>query len=109
MKRMDTTITADSVYIPSEDVVTRVIEGEILLVPISRGIGDLDDIYSLNETGRAIWESLDGKKSLIQVAQALSNQYSAPLEEIENDVRGFIGEMLRRKMITDARTSRTSA
>ena len=105
---MDTKITSESVFVPSEDVVTREIEGEIILVPITRGIGDLDDIYSLNETGRAIWQSLDGKRSLVEIVTSLADQYSAPHDEIEKDVHGFIGELLRRKMIIDARTSRPS-
>ena len=106
---MDTKISLDSIFAPSQDVVSREIEGEIILVPITKGVGDLDDIYSLNETGRVIWQHLDGKKSLNQIVSYLADQYSASHEEIEKDVRGFIRELLRRKMIIDAGTSRTSS
>ena len=52
----------DAVYAPSEDVVAREIEGELIIVPLVAGIGDMEDeLYTLNETGRAIWDRLDGK------------------------------------------------
>jgi len=49
-------ITPESVCVPSEDVVSREIEGELIIVPIASGIGDMDDeLYTLNDPGRAIW------------------------------------------------------
>ena len=48
-------INIDKIYIPSEDVVARLIEGELIIVPLVAGIGDMDDeLFTLNETGRAI-------------------------------------------------------
>lgn len=88
------------VYVPSEDVVAREIEGEIIIVPLTAGIGDAeDDLFSLNETGRKIWKSLDGKKSLAQIAKALAREYDSPLARIEIDVAGLVAELLKRRMI----------
>jgi hypothetical protein len=38
-----TQISLNAVLVPSEDVVTREIEGEIIIVPLVAGIGDLED------------------------------------------------------------------
>jgi hypothetical protein len=104
------TVNMDAWYTPSGDVVARVIEGELIIVPITAGVGDMDDqLFSVNESGKIIWEKLDGKSSLAQVAEALANQLSVPREEMEKDVRGFVGELLKRKMVIDARTSRSSS
>jgi len=103
-------VNMEALYTPSGDVVARVIEGELIIVPITAGVGDMDDqLFSVNESGNIIWNKLDGKTSLTQIVQSLADQYSAPREEMEKDVRGFVGELLRRKMIIDARTSRTSS
>ena len=74
----------DEVFGPSEDVVARKIEGETIIIPLVAGIGDLeDDLYTLNETGQAIWEKLDGEKSIQTIVGELSAEYQVPIEEIQ--------------------------
>ncbi|MEI7451129.1 MAG: PqqD family protein [Desulfomonile sp.] len=93
-------VTLDMVCVPSEDVVAREIEGELIIVPLVAGIGDTDDeLYTLNETGKAIWSRLDGQRTLSAVAEELAAEFSAPLGEIGKDVSGLMNELIRRKMI----------
>ena len=95
-------VNLDSIYIPSQDVVAREIEGEIIIVPVSAGIGDMDDeLYTLNETGKAIWQRLNGKKNLRKIAEELSEEFESTLNEIEKDVTGFVEELLKRKMLVE--------
>jgi hypothetical protein len=102
-------IDMDAVFAPSGDIVARVIEGELIIVPVVSGIGDLDDeLFSVNETGKVIWDRIDGKATLSQIVTSLSGEFDAPRQEIEEDVRGFVGELLRRKMIVDVRSGRPS-
>ncbi len=93
-------LSPESVCSPSDDVVSREIEGELIIVPIAAGIGDEDDeLYTLNETGRAIWERLDGTRTLREVAGELANVYEAPLDEIARDVLGLAEELAKRKIL----------
>jgi hypothetical protein len=100
---MKAKINLDAAYVPSEDLVCREIEGELIIVPLVAGMGDMEDeLFTLNETGRAIWARLDGKKSLKAVAKELSGEYEAPFDEIEKDVIGLAEELLKRKMLVEA-------
>ena len=64
------------VYVPSDKIVAREIEGELIIVPLSAGIGDMeDDLYTLNETGRAIWDKLDGKRNLESLIDELAAEF----------------------------------
>lgn len=93
-----------AIYAHSENVVARVIEGEIIIVPLTAGIGDMEDeLYTLNETGRAIWERLDGQTPLAGVIAGIAAEFKAPPGEIERDVPGLVAELLRRRMIEDVR------
>jgi hypothetical protein len=93
-------ITPESVCIPSEDVVSREIEGELIIVPIASGIGDLEDeLYTFNDTGRAIWQRLDGKRTLRDIAADLAAQYSASPDQITRDVLGLIRELIKRNIL----------
>jgi len=99
---MDKEIRMDSVYAPSEDVVAREIEGEIIIVPLVAGIGDMEDeLFTLNETGKIIWGRLDGKKTLDAVVAELAHEFNAPKEEIVRDVVGFAQELLKRSMLIE--------
>ena len=92
--------TLDTIWAPSEDVVSREIEGELIIVPLASGIGDMEDeLYTLNETGKAIWGKLDGARSLRQIASELADEYDAPAADLERDVTGLVGELARRKMV----------
>ncbi len=93
----------DGVYVPSDDIVAREIEGELIIVPLVAGVGDIEDeLYTLNETGRAVWDHLDGKNTLRAVAALLAREYDAPAAEIEADVLGIVGELLGRRMLIEA-------
>lgn len=96
-------VNVDSAYILSEDVVARNIEGEIIIVPLTSEIGNTEDeIYTLNQTGRAIWEKLDGKKRLLEVIETLKTEFEAAPGEIETDVMGLMGELLKRRIVVEA-------
>ena len=97
---METKIELDVAYIPSEDIVAREIEGELIIVPLVSGIGDMEDeLFTLNDTGRAIWNRLDGQKSLRDIVEELSTNYEDSGGEIEKDVIGLMGELLKRRMV----------
>lgn len=95
-------VKLDAVYAPSKDVVARDVHGEFIIIPISSGVGDLEDeIFSLNEEGRAIWKKLDGKKTLKSVAESLNSEFDAGDKQIEKDCAGLVGELLKRRMVVE--------
>ena len=101
-KSVDVRVSLDGLYMPSEDVVARSIEGELIIVPLVAGIGDMEDeLYTLNETGKAIWVLLDGNRSLGGVIASLAKDYEASTSEIEQDVLGLIEELVRRRMLVE--------
>ena len=90
----------DAAYAPSEDVVARELEGEIVIIPLVTDIGDIEDeLFTLNETGQAVWRRLDGVRPLRQIAHELAAEFDAPPETIEQDVLGLLGELSLRRMV----------
>jgi len=102
---MGTTVSLGSVFVPSEELVVRNIEGELIIVPLVSGMGDLeDDLFTLNETGRAIWDRLDGTKTLGGIVKELLEVFDASGKEIEADTLGLVEELLKRGMILEPET-----
>jgi hypothetical protein len=94
-------LNLNTVCAPSEDIIAREIEGEIVIVPLVSGIGNADDeLYSLNPTGQAIWKKLNGERTLQEVCVALADEFAAPRAELESDVLGFATELTERKILT---------
>lgn len=97
---MEKKASLDGTYIPSQDVVAREIQGELIIIPITSGMGDLEDeMYTLNQTGRAIWNELNGKRTLKDAVAKLSLEFTVSPQEIERDVLGLAEELLKRKML----------
>ena len=91
---------------PSEDVVARVIAGELIIVPLVAGMGDMEDeLFTLNETGKAIWDRLDGRCTLREIARHLMDSHVGETDRIPDDVIGFAAELAGRGMLVTASES----
>lgn len=80
-------------YVRSEAVVSRVIAGETLIVPIRKGVGDLASIYSLNEVASVIWSAIAKPCTAEQIIEQVEREFAAHPDNIERDVRSFLDEM----------------
>lgn len=95
-----TEVRLDAVYRPSDDIVAREIAGELIIVPLATGIGAMEDeLYTLNETARAVWHRLDGTATLRGVAEALAAEYQSASGEIEKDLLGLVEELVKRGIL----------
>ena len=99
---MKTQITLDAVYKVSGDVVVREVECELIIIPFATGFDDTEnEPCILNATGQAIWQKLNGRKSLKDIVKDLAAEFKAPAKVIEKDVVEFAEKLLTRKMLID--------
>lgn len=95
-------IREDGIYTPSDNIVAREIEGELIIIPLIGGIADVDEeLFSLSPTGYAIWIRLDGKKTVEQICSDLAAEYNIPITQITPDVCGFLQELFQRQMLCE--------
>ena len=83
------------IYRRSENIVSREIAGETILVPIRGSLVDLQKIYTVNAVGAVIWEHLDGTKSLAAIRDTLLERYDTDRRQIEEDLEEFIAMVAR--------------
>lgn len=81
------------VYKKSDSVVHRKISNEFILVPIRQDVGDLESIYTLNETGARIWELIDGKTKVSEIKERLLEEFEVLPEEAENDLQEHLRQL----------------
>ena len=87
------TILQSQFLIRSTAVVSRVVAGETLIVPVRAKVGDLASIYSFNGTGSLIWKLLESPRTVQQLAAEVAQQYEVDPVQAERDVTDFVGEM----------------
>jgi methyltransferase-like protein len=87
-------------FIPSDNVVARKIEDEMLIIPLTSGIGNLDEeLYSLNSSAQVIWQYLDGKNTLQDIVELLLMNLDSTRERLEEDVLGLLKELYERRIV----------
>ena len=92
----------ETVFRKSDAIVFRKIGDECILVPIRQGVGDLESIYTLNETAARIWELLDGTAKGAEIRDKLTEEFDVTPEEAEKDLVHHLKELAGIKAIVEA-------
>lgn len=91
----------DKVYSKSDSIVSRKIADEFILVPIRQNVGDLESIYTLNETAARIWELIDGKIKVKKIKEKIIEEFEVTPEEAEKDIVEHLMQLEEIKAITE--------
>jgi hypothetical protein len=86
----------------SPDVVSRVVADEAIVVPIRRGAGDLDSIYTFNESGTKLWAMIEAGRSAADLASYLLSEYGLTPEQAAADAERFVKELANEGLIVPA-------
>jgi hypothetical protein len=99
---MNSDLNINGIYATADNVISRKIETELVIVPLEDGIGKLDDcLFSLNETGKEIWRLLDGTLPVTAIIDILTEKYNAPRETIASDVTALVGKLLYKGLVRE--------
>jgi len=80
----------DKCFVKENDLVTRDVAGEKIIVPIKGHVGDLEGVFTLNELGATIWKLINGQTTARELAEAVRNEYDVGAAEAEKDVVDFL-------------------
>jgi hypothetical protein len=99
--QVDETVAWDLLAVPRQSprVVSRVVKGEHILVPLASRGADLDSIFNLNLTGTFIWDKIDGQKNGAAIAALVADDFQVSLEQAESDCAEFLAQLLEVRAI----------
>jgi Coenzyme PQQ synthesis protein D (PqqD) len=96
----------DKAFIKGDDLMTRNIAGETLIVPVRKRVGDLSAIYTLNEVGARVWQMIDGKTRGAEIVRAIKAEYDvADDEAVSKDVTDLLASMADAGLISQVTES----
>lgn len=76
------------------NIVSRRIADEVILVPIKQNVGDLENVYILNEVGSFIWDLIDGRNQLQEIKKKIVKEFDVNEREAEDDLITFIEQLV---------------
>lgn len=92
----------DKTYIRNNNIITRKILDETILVPIRNNVVNLQRIFSLNSVSVFIWQQLDGKRNIEEILNCILKTFEVNRETAEADLYEFISELLKEGVIAEA-------
>jgi hypothetical protein len=84
----------NAIYSRKPDFIQRDVAGECILVPIRRTLTEANSIYVLNETGAALWNRIDGARSIREIASVFAEEYNVPTEQLNRDFETLLADLL---------------
>ncbi len=99
LEDMGRMIKMDAIFRKSENIVSRKIGDECILVPVVASVADVESIFSLNETGGVVWDLIDGKRSLRDIVAIIDEEFETVGQDVEADLISLIQEMIEAKLI----------
>ncbi len=91
-----------SIYkVRSEKVVVRKVGNEMVIVPLVNSVADMTKVLTLNETGAAIIEALDGQRTISQVEEQLISVFDVQSDILAADLQNFILDALAKGIIEE--------
>jgi hypothetical protein len=94
-------INLNTVYRPSPEIVARNTGDEYVLVPVTNNIADMKSVYTLNSTGAFIWERLDGRRTVKNIADEVEEAFEVDAGEALDDVLSFFSDMKKYLIIVE--------
>lgn len=84
---------AEKIYKKDDSIVFRKIADEFILVPIRQNVGDLESIYTLNETAARIWELIDGRRQVNEIKEILLQEFDVTSTEVGECMKIILAQM----------------
>jgi hypothetical protein len=81
-------------FVRSPDLVSRDVAGEMVVVPICRGVGDLDSIFTFNTVGTHVWNLLSEGRTESELTSSVTRRFQVSEYVAQSDVRNFLADLL---------------
>ena len=65
----------------NHDVVSRKIEGEVIIVPIRSGVGDLNSLCTLNPVGSVLWDFMNESHTIPEIVQRVCDEFEVTAKQ----------------------------
>lgn len=80
----------DKIYKLKSHFASKATGNEMVIVPLSGHVSKMNQLFTLNETGRFIWEKIEENATPESIAQAMMQEFDVNADLAKKDVEDFI-------------------
>ncbi len=91
----------EKVFKKKEEIVSREIAGETILVPISGKLADMQKIFAVDAVAEYIWQQVDGKNDLGAISDGVVKSFDVDKKQAGDDILEFIDQLLNAQLIEE--------
>lgn len=73
--------------------VAREVGDELILVPLTNNVAQMNELFTLNETAKFIWENLNENATVKGIEKLMTDAYSIDNETARNDIETFLNQL----------------
>jgi hypothetical protein len=73
--------------------VTREVGNELILVPLTGNIAQMNKMFTLNETAKLIWENMDKVQDLKELEKIITNEFEIDAVTASADIALFLNHL----------------
>ncbi len=73
--------------------VARQVAEELVIVPLSGNVAQMNELFTLNETGKFIWDNVSEDKTPVQISALMTEQFDIDVQTAQRDVETFLKQM----------------
>ena len=80
----------ESLFQLKSKFVTREVGNELIVVPLSANVAQMNELFTLNETAKVIWENLNEGIDMPTLIQTITDTFDIDKYTAEKDVELFL-------------------
>ena len=73
--------------------VARQVGNELIIVPLAGNVAQMNALFTLNETGKFIWENISAESSLDNLVDAMTGEFEIDRETAQRDIEMFLNKL----------------
>jgi hypothetical protein len=78
--------------------VTREVGNELIIVPLSSNVAHMNELFTLNETAKFIWENIDTQSTIEGLITLITDSFDINDETAARDIEAFLANLERMLM-----------
>lgn len=82
-----------TIYKKSTNIVVQEVGNEKVIIPLSKNVGDMTNVYTLRDVALFVWDNIDGNNSTDDLTLLIIDHYDIDYATAKKDLTTFINQL----------------